>query len=78
MSAIRLPIEVEQRLQSLARQTGQSEADVLREALDAYWRNSARRPDEDRGAAHARLMERLKSGWDLGGGRFDRDSLYDR
>jgi prevent-host-death family protein len=28
-------------------------------------------------AAHARSMERLRNGWDLGGGKFDRDELYD-
>lgn len=78
MTAIRLPVEIEQRLQSLARQTGQSEADVLRSALDAYWRNSAHEPEADRTEAHDRLMDRLKKGWDLGGQRFDRDSLYDR
>lgn len=28
-------------------------------------------------AAHARSMERLRKGWDLGGGKFSRDELYD-
>jgi prevent-host-death family protein len=28
-------------------------------------------------AAHARTMKRLRKGWDLGGGKFDRDELYD-
>jgi prevent-host-death family protein len=28
-------------------------------------------------AAHARSMARLRKGWDLGGEKFDRDSLYD-
>jgi prevent-host-death family protein len=28
-------------------------------------------------AAHARSMARLQKGWDLGGGRFVRDELYD-
>jgi prevent-host-death family protein len=28
-------------------------------------------------AAHARSMERLRKGWDLGGGKFNRDELYD-
>jgi prevent-host-death family protein len=28
-------------------------------------------------AAHARSMARLRKGWDLGGGKFDRDELYD-
>lgn len=28
-------------------------------------------------AAHARTMARLRKGWNLGGGKFDRDSLYD-
>jgi prevent-host-death family protein len=28
-------------------------------------------------AAHARSMERLRGGWDLGGGKFSRDELYD-
>ena len=28
-------------------------------------------------AAHARTMERLRKGWDLGGGKFNRDELYD-
>ena len=26
---------------------------------------------------HARSMERLRKGWDLGGGKFNRDELYD-
>jgi prevent-host-death family protein len=28
-------------------------------------------------AAHARTMARLRKGWDLGGGKFNRDELYD-
>jgi prevent-host-death family protein len=28
-------------------------------------------------AAHARSMARLRKGWDLGGGKFNRDELYD-
>lgn len=28
-------------------------------------------------AAHARSMGRLRKGWDLGGGKFNRDELYD-
>jgi prevent-host-death family protein len=28
-------------------------------------------------AAHARTMARLSKGWDLGGGKFNRDELYD-
>jgi prevent-host-death family protein len=28
-------------------------------------------------AAHTRTMERLRKGWDLGGGKFNRDELYD-
>jgi prevent-host-death family protein len=28
-------------------------------------------------AAHARTMQRLRKGWDLGGGKFSRDELYD-
>jgi prevent-host-death family protein len=28
-------------------------------------------------AAHARSMARLRKGWDLGGGKFNRDQLYD-
>ena len=28
-------------------------------------------------AAHARTMQRLRKGWDLGGGKFNRDELYD-
>jgi prevent-host-death family protein len=28
-------------------------------------------------AAHARTMTRLSKGWDLGGGKFNRDELYD-
>ena len=42
----------------------------------------AQRPGErqltpEQEAAHARSMERLRKGWDLGGGKFDRDELYD-
>jgi prevent-host-death family protein len=28
-------------------------------------------------AAHARTIARLQKGWDLGGGKFNRDELYD-
>ena len=28
-------------------------------------------------AAHARSLARLSKGWDLGGGKFNRDELYD-
>jgi prevent-host-death family protein len=28
-------------------------------------------------AAHGRTMQRLRKGWDLGGGKFNRDELYD-
>jgi prevent-host-death family protein len=28
-------------------------------------------------AAHARSMERRRKGWDLGGGKLNRDELYD-
>lgn len=28
-------------------------------------------------ASHARTMARLRKGWDLGGGKFDRDEIYD-
>ena len=42
----------------------------------------AQRPGErqltpEQEAAHARSMERLRKGWDLGGGKLDRDELYD-
>jgi prevent-host-death family protein len=42
----------------------------------------AQRPRErqltpEQEAAHARSMERLRKGWDLGGGKFNRDELYD-
>ena len=36
-----------------------------------------RRLTPEQEAAHARSMERLRKGWDLGGGRFSRDGLYD-
>ena len=36
-----------------------------------------RRLTPEQEAAHARSMERLRKGWDLGGGKFDRDELYD-
>ena len=29
-------------------------------------------------AAHARSIARLRKGWDLGGGKFNRDELYDK
>jgi prevent-host-death family protein len=32
---------------------------------------------QEQEAAHARSMERLRKGWDLGGGKFNRDELYD-
>lgn len=42
----------------------------------------AQRPGErqltpEQEAAHARSMERLRKGWDLGCGKLDRDELYD-
>jgi prevent-host-death family protein len=36
-----------------------------------------RRLTPEQEAAHARSMERLRKGWDLGGGKFNRDELYD-
>jgi prevent-host-death family protein len=36
-----------------------------------------RRLTPEQEAAHARSMERLRKGWNLGGGKFDRDELYD-
>jgi prevent-host-death family protein len=36
-----------------------------------------RRLTPEQEAAHARSMERLRRGWDLDGGKFDRDELYD-
>jgi prevent-host-death family protein len=36
-----------------------------------------RRLTPEQEAAHARSMERLRKGWDLGGGKFSRDELYD-
>jgi prevent-host-death family protein len=36
-----------------------------------------RRLTAEQEAAHARSMERLRRGWDLGGGKFSRDELYD-
>jgi antitoxin (DNA-binding transcriptional repressor) of toxin-antitoxin stability system len=36
-----------------------------------------RRLTPEQEAAHARSMERLRKGWKLGGGKFDRDELYD-
>jgi prevent-host-death family protein len=36
-----------------------------------------RRLTPEQEAAHARSMERLRQGWDLGGGKFSRDELYD-
>lgn len=40
-------------------------------------RSRERRPTPEQEAAHARSMERLRKGWDLGGGKFNRDELYD-
>ena len=74
MGAIQLPADLERRVEELARQTGRSETDVLRAAIDALAAPAYR---QDRDVAHARLMARLEGGLDLGGGRFDRDSLYD-
>ena len=36
-----------------------------------------RRLTPEQEAAHARTMERLRKGWNLGGGKFNRDELYD-
>jgi prevent-host-death family protein len=36
-----------------------------------------RRLTPEQEAAHARSMARLRKGWDLGGGKFNRDELYD-
>lgn len=36
-----------------------------------------RRLTPEQEAALARTIERMQKGWPLGGGRFDRDSLYD-
>ncbi len=40
-------------------------------------RSRERRLTPEQEAAHARSMERLRKGWDLGGGKFNRDELYD-
>jgi prevent-host-death family protein len=36
-----------------------------------------RRLTPEQEAAHARSIARLRKGWDLGGGKFNRDELYD-
>jgi prevent-host-death family protein len=36
-----------------------------------------RRLTPEQEAAHARSMERLRQGWDLGGGKLGRDEFYD-
>lgn len=82
MSAIQLPADLEQRLQQLAEEAGCSEVELLNVAIEAYARSLAgtSKPPSgpDRASAHARLLERLETGWDFGGERFDRDALYDR
>lgn len=81
MNAIRLPIETEQRLETLAQKTGRAPSDLVNEAIIALSKElagAAPSASNSRVAAHDRLMERLEKGWDFGGDRFDRDSLYDR
>jgi prevent-host-death family protein len=40
-------------------------------------RSGERQLTPEQEAAHARTMKRLSKGWDLGGGKFNRDELYD-
>ena len=45
--------------------------------IAAVREDGVRRLTPEQEAAHARSMARLRKGWDLGGEKFDRASLYD-
>jgi prevent-host-death family protein len=65
--------EVETGAEILVTRRGQPVARIISAAPPPRERQLT--PEQE--AAHAHSKERLRKGWDLGGGKFNRDELYD-